>query len=166
MTQVRPCRHARPVLGREERNAAPEFVREPRRGLPRSSEPSSLVRPFGSREVLCVSSTLDEINFSRTTTVDSTATNGASPSNVVPNLRPNVIVAQCSFGVKVPMVENLFSRTRAGRVCNCGREASSDARSRAPNRPSVEGWSATGTIVRKTSRVDHAAARWRQPKHA
>lgn len=63
MTQVRSCRHARPVLGREERNAAPEFVREPRRGLPRSSEPSSLVRPFGSREVLCISSALDEINF-------------------------------------------------------------------------------------------------------
>jgi hypothetical protein len=63
MTQVRSCRHARPVLGREERNAAPEFVRWPRWGLPQPSGPSSLVRPFGSREVLCISSTLDEINL-------------------------------------------------------------------------------------------------------
>lgn len=78
-------------------------------------------------------------------------------SDAVPNFRPNVIVAQCLIGVKMPTVKVLqscLSRTRAGRVCNRGREASSDSRSRAPNRPSVEGWSTAGTIVRKTSRAD------------
>lgn len=33
--------------------------------------------------------------------------------------------------------KSCLSCTRAGRVCNCRREASSDSRSRAPNRPSV-----------------------------
>lgn len=65
--------------------------------------------------------------------------NRTSGSDVVPNFRPNVIVAQCLIGVKMALVEICFSCTRAGRVCNCGREASSDSRSRAPNRPSVEG---------------------------
>jgi hypothetical protein len=36
----------------------------------------------------------------------------------------------------------------------------------APQPALCEGWSAAGTLVRKTSRVDHAAARWRRPKHA
>jgi hypothetical protein len=138
MTQVRPCRHAKPVLRREERNAAPEFVREPRRGLPRSSEPSSLVRPFGSWEVLCISSTLDEINSPHCHEGPTSAKNRGSPTVLVPNLRPSVIVAQCSIGVKMPTAKICSSCTRAGRVCNRSREAYSDSCGRAPNRPSVE----------------------------
>jgi hypothetical protein len=154
MTQVRPCRHARPVLQREERNAAPEFVREPRRGLPRPSEPSSLVRPFGSREVLCISSTLDEIDFSALLLQpDFTSTNRTNHREIIPDLRSNVIVAQCSTGVKMPTMESLACPARgpAGSATAAGRPPPT-LHSR-PKPALCEGWSAAGTLVRKTSRV-------------
>jgi len=94
-------------------------------GVPRSSEPSSLVRPFGSREVLCISSTLDEINSSAPPLLpDFTATNRIDGSlHAVPNFRPNVIVAQCLIGVKMPTVESLACPTRgpAGSATAAGR---------------------------------------------
>lgn len=162
MAQVRPYRRARPVLGREERNAAPEFVREPRRGSPRPSEPSSLVRPFGSREVL-YPSTLDEINSPQLLRADFTTPNPPSRSGIIPDLRSDVIVAQCSIGVKMPRWKALLvprlslHEGRPGLQLRAGRPP--PALAVAPQPAPCEGWSSAGTLVRKTSRVDHAAAR-------
>jgi hypothetical protein len=108
-------------------------------GVAAAFRPSSLVRPFGSREV-SYPSTLGEIDFSTVQTRSNFAVlDHTSQPHTIPDLRSEVIVAQCRIGVKVPDGKpcraSRSSYTRAGRVCNCGREAYSGSRSRAPTGP-------------------------------
>ncbi len=77
----------------------------------------------------------------------------------IPDLGSDVIVAQCAIGVKMPVdgKPRLPARGPAGSATAAGRPP--PALAVAPQPALCEGWPATGTLVRKTSRVDHAAAR-------
>lgn len=160
MAQVMPCCRARPVSrarGEERRARVRSGAIAGVTTVIRTLFPCPPIRFPGS---LCISSTLDEINSLRTATT--ARFHGAKPrqqirrSSESPTKRDSRTMfdwCQDAHG------RNFASScTRAGRVCNNGREASSGSRGRAPTGPL---WRlvAARTLVRKTSPVDHAAAR-------
>jgi hypothetical protein len=128
-------------------------------GVTTAIRTSSLVRPFGSREVLCISSTFDEINSPHFHYGSMPTTNRTSRSGTIPDLRSDVIVAQCPIGVKMPRWKALLSQHegRPGLQLRAGRPP--PALAVAPQPALCDGWSSAETLVRKTSRVDHVAAR-------
>jgi hypothetical protein len=152
MAQVRPCRHARPVLQREERNAAPEFVREPRRGLPRPSEPSSLVRPFGSREVCVLAPPLMRSIFSALllrpdfTSTNCTSTSDRSGSSIRRDSR--TMLGWCQDARDGKRCFSLHEGRPGLQLQPGGLFRLLQSR---PKPALCEDWSAAETLVRKTS---------------
>lgn len=111
------------------------------------SEPSSLVRPFGSWEVPYASA-LDEIHY-RTTAPFRPTEPCVSTPKIIPDLGSAGIVAHSLRHVKEPISRP--ARGPVGSATMAGRPP--PALIVAPRPALCEGWPATGTLVRKTSRV-------------
>ncbi len=156
-------RRTKPTLRCDERNVAPELAGQPGGGY--HGHPNPL--PFSAHSVpgkSCAPPPSIKISFPQLRPAHpyEPRTTIRDRSDLRSKTNPRTTIDGCQGALEA----SLATCTRAGRVCNCGPGGLLRLSQSRPNRPSVRVGRPIETLVRKTSRVDHAVARRRRVKHA